>query len=165
MVLSESDQVGFRGHIGLTNGNIGDSRMNRKGLEQRPAAWIRAETSQDKPDDHEKPGKRRQPAEHPADRPEYTENRAENQEASETGARQVDQHAGQDHPRGNEHIYKVGHSEKAVTMKRPAFPNACANGCRRDQQTTERDDGMASENTGDGYGSNNKNPDDGRHSA
>ena len=127
MVLNGSDQVGFRGHVGLANGNVGNSGVNREGFEQRPASGIRAETSQDKPADKEKPCKRRQPAEHPANGRKRSENRAEKQKAAETGARQVDQHAGQDHPRGNEHIYKVGHSEKAVTMKCPALPNAGAN--------------------------------------
>ena len=46
----------------------------------------------------------------------------------------------------------------------PSLPHAGAHGRRRDQQTTESDGGMASENAGDGYGSDNKNPYDARHS-
>jgi len=138
--------------------------VNHEGFEQRPASRIRAETSQDKPADEEKPCKRRQPAEHPANGRKRNENRAEKQKAAETGARQADQHTGQDHPRGNEHIYKVGHSEKAVTMKCPALPSACADDHSRDQQTTESDDGMASENAGEDYCGDNENPYDGRHS-
>jgi hypothetical protein len=48
-------------------------------------------------------------------------------------------------------------------MKCPALPHAGANDRRQDQQTTESDDGMASENAGEGYCSDNENPYDGWH--
>jgi hypothetical protein len=49
-------------------------------------------------------------------------------------------------------------------MKCPALPSACADDHSRDQQTTESDDGMASENAGEDYCGDNENPYDGRHS-
>ena len=164
MVLSESDQVGFRGHIGLTNGYVGDSGVNHKGFEQRPASGVRAETSHDKPADKEKPCKRRQAADHPVNGRERSDNRAENQETAETDARQVDQHAGQDHPRGNEYIYKVGHSEKAVAVKCPALPREGANDRAQDQKTTQSDNCVAGDEAGAGRGNENEKPYDGRHS-
>ena len=55
MVLIESDQVGFRGHVDLANRNVGHGGVNHKGFEQRPASGVRAETSHDKPADKENP--------------------------------------------------------------------------------------------------------------
>ena len=33
-ILNDSDQVCFRGHIGLSNGNVRDAGMNHEGFEQ-----------------------------------------------------------------------------------------------------------------------------------